>query len=317
MKSGVQQDMTRLPIIPRSKADPTGQMKFVRSAEDIFKDAINNIRDRYIEVYRSIPRKTISSLKSDIIVNRQYFFEIDANQIALMQEELNAYIDSQLEIRSGEDHWFFKDYVREAYERGTRVEYANLAAQSAEYAVRPLGYRMLQQAYQRRIELVRYRVFEEMQGFASTVKKDMSLILSDAIANGQGIQETTKQIMDRANVEQFRARRIARTEVLTAYRRARLDEAEQASIEYGFMTKMLWVSAFAPTSRAWHLSRHGKLYSEEEVRDFYSRDGNAINCMCTQTSVLVDGNGDPVNDILVNRLVKMKENAMKYKKELE
>lgn len=291
-------------------------MKFARSAEDVFKTAINNIRDKYIEIFKSIPRKTVSSLRKDLVVNRQYFFDIDSAQIESMQSELSAYIDSQLEIRAGQDSWFFSDYVKEAYERGIRVEYANLAFQSSDYASRPLGYRMLQDSYKRRIELVRYRVFEEMQGLSSTIKKDMSLILSDALANGYGIEETAKKISDQAGIEQSRAKRIARTEVLTAYRRARLDEAEHASIDYGFRTKMIWVAAFAPTSREWHLSRHGKLYSESEVRDFYSRDGNAINCMCTQASVLVDEDGQPINDILVKRLSIMKENATKYKEEL-
>jgi hypothetical protein len=39
--------------------------------------------------------------------------------------------------------------------------------------------------------------------------------------------------------------------------------------------------------------RHAHLYTNEEVRDWYSKDGNSINCKCSQQSVLVDADGKP------------------------
>ena len=48
---------------------------------------------------------------------------------------------------------------------------------------------------------------------------------------------------------------------------------------------MLWASALKPTTRASHARRHGRVYTIDEVRDFYSRDGNAINCYLPGTQV--------------------------------
>ncbi|PVP08902.1 phage head morphogenesis protein, partial [Salmonella enterica subsp. enterica serovar Agona] len=57
--------------------------------------------------------------------------------------------------------------------------------------------------------------------------------------------------------------------------------------------------------------RHGKLYTTEEVREWYSINGNAINCKCTQVSVLVDEAGNPlypnVIDMARKRLEKAKQ----------
>lgn len=307
----MQQVTTRLPIIPRSKTDPTGEMKFVRSAESIFEQAIRSIRDRVIEIYRSLPKRTIVA-NNKIIANRQYLFDITIDELDQVQASLNDYIDDQLGSRNA-DNWFFSNYVKRAYESGTRAEYFNLSAQSELYASQPLGLRMMTQAYQRRIALVRYRVFEEMKNLSADTKANMSRILSDGIANGYSIKELTEQIYKQSSMQEYRARRIARTETLTAYRRAKIDESEQARADYSINTKMLWLSAFAPTSRKTHMERHGNTYTEEEVREFYSRDANAINCMCSQVSVLVDSSGNPVNDVLARRMVKMKETAEEYR----
>lgn len=308
------QDTIQLPIIPRSKKDPTQQMRFVRSAEDVLSSAIKNIRDRYIDMFRSLKRYAITA-DGKIIANKQYIYDLTIDDIDSIQKELSDYVDEQLDDRD-KGNWFFKDYVEQSYKRGTIAEYANLSGQSSLYASKSLGRILLDDAYKRRVALVKYRAFEEMAGLSANVKKNLSLILSDSIAHGYGIDKTVAEMMRQSSIEQFRARRMARTEILTAYRRARLDESEQAEIDYGFSTGLLWLSAFAPTSRDWHLARHGKMYTREEVRDFYSEARNSINCMCTQTSVLVGGDGEPISKALTSRMVQLAENAKEYQSKL-
>ena len=309
------QDMIRLPIIPKSKKDPTGQMRYVRSAEDIFSEAIRNIRDRYISTFKSIKRVTITA-NNKMIANRQYLFELTSYEYEEMQRELNEYVDEQLSVIYP-NNWFFDDYVKSAYDRGMRAEYFNIAQQSPIYRTMAVGMRMNLEPYKLRVAYVRNRVFEEMQGLSSDIKKDLTLILSDALANGYGIDKVTNQIKNRAGVSDSRARRIARTEVLTAYRRARLDESDQAQKDYGFKTKMIWSSAFAPTSRDWHLARHGNTYTTEEVRVFYSEARNSNNCMCSQSSVLVDDDGNPISTAIVRNIERMKVHAEKYASKLK
>ncbi len=101
-------------------------------------------------------------------------------------------------------------------------------------------------------------------------------------------------------IEQGRANRIARTEITTALRRARWDEHDSASDDLGLNVMLLHLSALSPTTRQTHALRHGKLYTSEEVRDWYSINGNAINCKCSQVTVLVDEKGVPLNSSVID-----------------
>mgnify|MGYP003579840847 CR=1 FL=1 len=92
-------------------------------------------------------------------------------------------------------------------------------------------------------------------------------------------------------METRRANKIARTEVPMALRRARWDEKDQAAEDYGVQSKLMHMSALSPTTRATHAARHAKLFTSDQVRDWYSQDGNAINCKSSQVEELVDNAG--------------------------
>ena len=67
---------------------------------------------------------------------------------------------------------------------------------------------------------------------------------------------------------------------------------------------LLWLSALKPTTRSWHASRHGKVYTTEEVRDFYAENGNRYNCYCSQIPVLLNDDGSIFNQGLAEKLAK-------------
>ena len=35
------------------------------------------------------------------------------------------------------------------------------------------------------------------------------------------------------------------------------------------------------------MSRHGSIYTQQEVEEFYSKNGNSVNCLCSQSPILV------------------------------
>jgi uncharacterized protein with gpF-like domain len=82
-------------------------------------------------------------------------------------------------------------------------------------------------------------------------------------------------------------------------RQARIAESEYAESSLGIKTGLLWTSALLPTTRHTHAIRNGKTYSREDVKAFYSRDGNRYNCHCATTEALLDADGKP---ILTDRL---------------
>ena len=112
---------------------------------------------------------------------------------------------------------------------------------------------------------------------------------------GRGLNplDIARNLTDQTGIEKRRANRIARTEVTTALRRAKWDEDQEANDLYGLKTLLVHISALSPTTRHTHAVRHAHLYTNEEVRDWYSKDGNSINCKCSQQSVLVDADGNP------------------------
>ena len=104
-----------------------------------------------------------------------------------------------------------------------------------------------------------------------------------------------------------RAATIARTELGVAYRSAVMDESMRTSTALGLVTKLMWVSALMATTRQWHADRHGKLYTREEVAEFYGKNGNAISCRCSQVPTIVDANGDMFAKKILEKMEKQKE----------
>lgn len=305
--------MILMPIIPTSKIDPSGQNRYSREAEKEFNARIRGVRLEFEKKLKSFKKYTITP--NSILPNRQYFYQINEVELNQAMQELSDYVADQMG-GGNQDNWFYKSYIEPAYRRGTALEYSNLLHQSSIFASQTLGARMLSSHYLNRVALVRFRVFEEMNGLTAKIKTEMSRALSDGISQGLSIKKISDRLEKIEGINQNRAKTIARTEILTAYRRARVDESEQAMQDYGLTTKLLWISAFASTTRKWHASRHGETYTAEEVREFYSKDGNAINCMCSQVSVLVDSDGRVINDILSKRLIKMRSSANDYKESL-
>lgn len=281
-------------ILPSNKLDPTGVDRLERGAMRDYARRLKQVSNRYIELLNRIP--------AEPAVNQRYTFQLDQTMLSMLLQNGDSLVDEIL-LQGGEfNPWLFQDYVSLSYQRGTAQEFANLAQQSAAYE----AYRgsvqdiLLSDAYQKRLVLVRARTFEEMKGLSADVKQDLSRVLTDGIGRGQNPKEVARRIRDQVGIEQGRANRIARTEITTALRRARWDEHDSASDDLGLNVMLLHLSALSPTTRQTHAFRHGKLYTSEEVRDWYSINGNAINCKCSQVTVLVDEKGVPLNSSVID-----------------
>ncbi|MGW8240924.1 phage minor head protein, partial [Klebsiella pneumoniae] len=83
---------------------------------------------------------------------------------------------------------------------------------------------------------------------------------------------------------------------------AQWNETDWAADRLGLNTGLLWLSALKPTTRSWHASRHGKVYTTEQVRDFYAENGNRYNCYCSQIPVLLNDDGSIFNKGLADKL---------------
>lgn len=269
-----------------------------------FAKRIKKVSQGYIQLLNRIP--------SEPVVNKKYQFDLDPNYLSIILRDGELMVDEVL-LQGGEfNNFFFNEYVSTAYERGTAQEYANLAQQSTAYAAtqQSVATILLSEPYQLRMALVRARVFEEMKGLSAQVKADMARILTDGIARGLNPREVARNLNDQSGIEIRRANRVARTEITTALRRARMDEADEASEVLNLETRQVHISALSPTTRPNHASRHGKIFTTDEQRDWWAVDGNSINCKCSTVTILTNKEGRPYNDTLLNKLKEEKE-AMK------
>jgi hypothetical protein len=191
------------------------------------------------------------------------------------------------------DNWF-QDYTAEAYQQGAAYAQSSLAVQSAVYAS---AYSNIESVlftpeYQRRIAVVTSRTFNSMEGFTDDLITTTRRILGDTIAQGKSPRYAAQQLkvylVDTEGDQKkaaSRAATIARTELGVAYRSAVMDESQRASESLGLVT-----------------DRHGRLFTRAEVAEFYSKNGNSINCFCSQTPVVVDENGNAFMTKIISKM---------------
>lgn len=286
---------TKPAILPRNYQDPTGADALERRAMKDFARRMNKISKAYKAALDKIP--------SSLAVNARYEYQLNPTLLSIILNDASYLVDQVLLDGNEYGLWFY-EYVDLAAEKGTGQSFANLSQQSLAYAAgrESLASILASDPYQHRMALVHARVFEEMKGLTAEVKRDMARVLTDGVGRGLNPREVARNLTGQVGIEKRRANRIARTEVTTALRRAKWDEDNEAQELYGLKTRLLHISALSPTTRQTHAARHAHLHTNEEVREWYAKDANSINCKCSQQSVLVDDKGDPVYPDVTTKL---------------
>lgn len=303
-----------LPLLPRKINDPTAQDSRERRAMAEFERRIKPVGRDVKAILDAVPVKAVT-LSSPLVTNAdvvRYYFNVDTLTVENIGVEIDNLID-RLVLGGSEERtgWFMSGYVEPAYQQGTGMAQANIAVQSAAYKLtRPTLIAIMQtDAYRTRLGYVRARVFEEMKGLTSDMKRQYRTILMDGMAQGINPNVIAQQIAAQTDTSIVRARRIARTEITTALRRSRIDEAESATIDLGLNLRMMQLSALSATTRQSHARRHAKLYTFEQARVWMSTSPNMINCKCTFVEVLVDADGKPWTPEIIAKAKAMNPDA--------
>lgn len=283
----------RLAILPSNKQDPTGIDQLERKAMKDFASRIKKVSKIYTDALERFP--------ASLTINARYEYQLDPVLLSMVLNDASILTDAVLVEGDQNNNWFTENYVEVAVVRGTAQTFANLSQQSATYLAdrQSLQSLLMSEPYQRRMTLVYTRVFEEMKGLTAEVKRNMARVLTEGIGRGLHPSVVAKNLTAQAGIEKRRANRIARTELTTALRRARWDEADEATRDLGLNIRLLHYSALSPTTRQSHAIRHAHIYLIQEVREWYAIGANAINCKCSQVEVLVDAKGNPLNSKII------------------
>ena len=326
--------MAGQPIVPTNLADPGGIdslerraiadfTRRIKVAEQAYLDVLGQIEFESFETNRQCytyelivnaseipaPGRVPQFTRTAIVNGKRYSFRTLPAVLGSLLESAGKIVDRIIAGTDAVTSWFALEYVLPAAEKGAAQAWRNLGAQTVKYlADRPTLMSLItSDAYQKRLGLLQTREFELMKGLSGTVKQELGEVLTAGLAQGIGPREIAKNITAQTGVEIRRAERIARTEVGSALRTARLDEATDASVRLGLKLKMMHLSALSPTTRLSHAERHGILYPIEEERDWQASGSNAINCKCSATEVLLDDNGEPFSDKAIVRTKAAKE----------
>jgi hypothetical protein len=236
------------------------------------------------------------------VVNADYRYSIDGNQLARVLTRVQEIVDECLVDGDIEKFWAGK-FVADMYQIGTNRTFHNLSAQSPLYSqATSLESLLFSDAYIRRIGLAYTATFNDWNGLADNLKSDLGTVLSSAVARGINPRETADIISKRIDVSYSRAKALAQTEQVGALRQATWDETKRTQEELGLKTGLLHMSALKSNSRSTHVDRHGKVFTVEQVQDWYEENGNRFNCYCAQVTVLLDEKGEPHNKSYIERL---------------
>ncbi|HBQ6026341.1 TPA: phage head morphogenesis protein [Klebsiella pneumoniae subsp. pneumoniae] len=307
-----------LPIVPRSKVDPTRSAKQVSA---MFLD----IEDRYLGIKRALKAlfdQRLTGREREVNSHNWHFlchvngaeptlyqinagkfiYDMSAQELADLLEAVQVILDDYL-LEGGEQNLWAMDYVAAEAQRGTLEAFNNLSQQSQVYASQTTLSQLLSSpAYQNQIAAATLTTFSDWKVISDTARGDLTNIITDAVARGVNPREAASVISKRLDVSMSKAKTIAQTEQVGALRQAQWNETDWAADRLGLNTGLLWLSALKPTTRSWHASRHGKVYTTEQVRDFYAENGNRWNCYCSQIPCLLTESGELFNRGLAERL---------------
>ncbi len=307
-----------LPIVPRSKVDPTRSAKQVTA---MYRD----IEDRYLDIKRALKAlfdQRLTGREREVNSHTWHFlchvngddqrlyqvnagrfiYDISPRELADLLEAVQAILDDYL-LEGGDQNQWAMDYVAAEARRGTLEAFNNLSQQSQVYASQTTLQQLLSSpGHLNQIASARLTTFSDWKAISDAARADLTGIITDAVARGVNPRETASVISKRLDVSMSRAKAIAQTEQVGALRQAQWNETDWAADRLGLNTGLMWLSALKPTTRSWHAIRHGKVYTTEEVRDFYAENGNRYNCYCSQIPVLLNDDGSIFNEGLADKL---------------
>lgn len=285
----------------------------------------NDIEDRYLNIKRRLKalfdlrltgqQREVNGERSWMMCNNEgakpslyqvnagkFIYDMTAAELADLLQVVQSILDDEL-LDGGSQNLWAMDYVIAEYDRGTLNAFTNLSVQSQVYASQTTLQQLLSSpGHLNQVAAARLTTFSDWKAISDAARADLTNIITDAVARGVSPRDTAQVISKRLDVSMSKAKTIAQTEQVGALRQAQWNETDWAADRLGLNTGLLWLSALKPSTRAWHASRHGKVYTTEEVRDFYSEMKNRANCYCSQIQVLLTDDGQIYNEGLADKL---------------
>lgn len=283
------------PILPGSITDRTGTFSIRRRAAREIERRFDGLEAQVLEIFGRIRTYSLNDTAGRVL------YGLTPDELAALNGELQAALDYWIATDNVNARQFWwSPFVSEASQLGTAQTAANLTNLSEAYAAaRSLSQIVFSEPYRNRVGIAHVKSYEHWTGQSAAVKSDLARVIGSAVADGRNPKEVVTLLSERLDVSRSKAKAFAQTDITDSLRQARWAESDAATEEFGLNIAELWTSALLPTTRPWHASRHGRVYTTAQVREFYEQRGNRYQCHCSQTECLLDSDGKP---ILTDRL---------------
>lgn len=303
--------MTKRILPTRLERDPTGQAGNRLLAKREISRRIRALREPVLQILDSFPVESITVNKTT------YQYSVNPDRLASLFDELQLYFYQALELETFTRGWFLNEYLGQAWQQGTTKSFSRLKTLAETVApnraeLMQLDSVLTSPEYAQRFEFISARAFENMKNFAGQAATDLGRVLGEGVALGQSPRVIARDIRKKFDqVEGYRSLRIARTEVNHAFTEARYEQTKDVRDRLGLEIRVMHVSALVDSTRPTHAARHGKLYTLEEQREWWSEGSNLISCLCSTVEVVfVDG--EPTQKKLIERQRKRGEQYFKF-----
>lgn len=280
------------PIIPGTPADRTGTLGILRRAVREINRRWAGLQADVLAIFEVIPVYAINAGESIDM----FRYGLTPEQMARLSAELQAAVERWIaDGRDPASMFWWSQYVSESAQLGTAQSVANLTSLSPAYAAaRTIEAVIYSEPYVQRLAMAQFKSYEHWTGLAAQQKSELAQVIGRAVTDGKNPKAVAGEIAARLDVSRGKAKQYAQTDITDTLRQARWAESEQAQQDFGLKLGLLWTSALLRTTRPWHASRHGKIFTALQVKKFYSKDGNRYNCHCSTTECLLDADGKPI-----------------------
>ncbi len=294
----------------KTKTDPTGQAKNRARGEKALEIRLSNSRIRIMRLFRTIPRtrKQRVDIRNEQHITTVYDYDISATEsVALAGFVASILNDELLQSQiNPPPNWYWRTIIERPYASGTAEEVVifnqliNSAGVKAPTTGFPLGEIQVQDVllspeYRQSLAGVLADNTNSIRTLSQTTSSQVMTQINLGIDAGDSPKVISQAIQKRFDVAKSSADRIARTEINKAYNDAKIDFTEIASERTGLRAGVIHVSALIATTRTTHAARHGNAYTTAQQQQWWNKDANRINFLCSTISVLIDSKGNLVD----------------------
>ncbi len=292
------------PIIPGSKTDRTGSAGLMRRVVAEINRRFDGFRSDVLAIFDKI---RVYSLNDATRV----MYGLTPDELAAVSAALGDAVDRW--ISEGDQtayKFWWAPFSSEASQLGAAQTVANLSGLAPAYAAaRNLQAVVYSDAYKSRVAVAQIKSYDAWKALGEGARSSLSQIIGRAVVDGVNPKAVRKSIAESLDVSKSRAMLYAQTDITETLREARWAEADYATEQFGLAIGLLWTSALLPTTRATHAIRNGHVYTSEQVREFYSKNGNRFRCHCATTEALIDEDGKPMLSDALKQSMKAEREA--------